>query len=548
MTAPPYTSDDGHIVYGKCYASYVRSISDRDGDPDPYPDIELLSGTVKFESVYDSAGARPALPLPALPRTKGIVISGDTYEVKNSNLVDKEGREGVWLVLSVDGIPLTWRATVTLTDERNRVLLNTAYIVTEGVWEVELDGRHVINLPDLIPNPGALTPVEGSALRAAQQTLDEIRVLKGLIDTTKLGVDGSAASALTYRNQAQGFRNEAETFKNTATTQAGLATTAKTAAETARTGAQTARTGAETARTGAETAKSQVDTAKTQIDTTHNHIHQDVTHADTHALAAGASAQTATTKALEASNSAGVATTKATEAAQSRADALTFRNTAQGAATTATTKAGEASVSAQTATTKAAQTAIDALTLAQRVSTGAREIRRTSDGKPYLIPEAQVTEVDLRVDTTAGTRVLLGNTMIFGDTGMRRLASWDEAGAIAGNMPSGLEPTPGIAGYVAVRREGNLVTLMIRGGRATGTDVRVTLVAGWAANSPTWEIGSTRIGTLSVAKMIQYRLGSAHATFYGASSGDLFGDNQYHVVIRWMTTDPWPTFLPGTPG
>lgn len=539
MTAPtpPHASPDGEMIYGKCYASYVQSVSDKDGDPDPYPDVTLLSGTAKFEAVFDGVSARGALTLPAVPRSKGIVVSGDVFDIVNSNLVDKEGREGVWLLASVDNVPITWRITVTLMDTKNRTVLNSPYIVTEALWNKAPDGGLTVNLPDLIPNPGALTAIEGSALRAAQQALDEIKVLKGLIDTTKTDTDASAASALTHRNAAEGFKNTAGTSATTATTQAGLATTARTGAETARTGAQTAQTGAQTARTGAETAKAGADAVKAQIDVVHAHVEQDVGHANTHAIASGAASQTATTKAAEASASAGVATTKAAEASQARADALGYRNTAGGSAGTATAKAAEAVAAALAALTSRDETKVFrdqaegfAGTLSQRVNFGAQEIAYTSDGKPYLI-ENPVVNVPLTVDTSAGTRVMLGNVMVHGDTGWRRITNsivWPFA----------------TTNDVRIARHGNLVTIAMQFINAPAmvsvvvdgvfpVGFRPTTNTSWRGNRHGNGGEETHIGALASGTLL----------FNKSATGGSF----IYLHQTFRTSDPWPTELPGTP-
>ena len=153
-----------------------------------------------------------------------------------------------------------------------------------------------------------------------------------------------------------------------------------------------------------------------------------------------------------------------------------------------------------------------------------------------------------RIDTTVGTRVFAGGQMIYGDTGRRALASWDAEGNITGNMPTGLNPSPDTAGYVAIRRENNLVTLYIRGGEATGETVVVRdLGTGYTAHGDTWELAFCRVGTYTNGKTALVRLGQGRITFTGIAPGDKFGDAQYHVVIRWAPTDAWPPALPGTP-
>ena len=153
-----------------------------------------------------------------------------------------------------------------------------------------------------------------------------------------------------------------------------------------------------------------------------------------------------------------------------------------------------------------------------------------------------------RIDTTVGTRVFAGDTMIYGDTGRRALASWDAEGNITGNMPEGMIPTPGVEGYVAIRRENNLVTMYIRGAEASRNAVVIKAIPfGFSAVDGTWELAYCRIGTNVEAKNALARLGVGHITFTGVSPGDKFGDHQYHVVMRWAPADGWPTGLPGTP-
>lgn len=154
----------------------------------------------------------------------------------------------------------------------------------------------------------------------------------------------------------------------------------------------------------------------------------------------------------------------------------------------------------------------------------------------------------LSIDTTVGTRVFAGDQMIYGDTGRRVLASWDKSGVITGDMPTGLAPISNTDGYVVIRRENNLVTLYIRGGQATGGTVVVgNLPLGYSAHSDTWEFGFCRVGTIHVAKEAMVRLGQGHVTITGIAAGDRFGDSQYHVVIRWATSDIWPGSLIGNP-
>ena len=214
----------------------------------------------------------------------------------------------------------------------------------------------------------------------------------------------------------------------------------------------------------------------------------------------------------------------AAEAATSETNAKGYENTAGDYASVATTAATEA---------------VNAMERATEIAGGDFATHEYVDG---AVANA------LRVDTTVGTRLFFGKHMVYGDTGRRALASWDDEGNITGNMPEGLIPTPGVAGYVAIRRENNLVTMYIRGGEAAQNIVAVRgLGFGYSPVSNTWELSFCRIGTNTVAKNAMTRLGAGHVTFSGVTAGDKFGDHQYHVVLRWAPVDDWPTGLPGTP-
>lgn len=166
-------------------------------------------------------------------------------------------------------------------------------------------------------------------------------------------------------------------------------------------------------------------------------------------------------------------------------------------------------------------------------------------GDPGEVTLEQLNQA-IRVDTSVGTRVFSGDTMVYGDTGRRVLASWDAEGNITGNMPAGLIPSPDTPGHVVIRRENNLVTLYIRGAEASQNTVAVDgLPLGYTANSDTWELGFCRVGTHTTSKEAMVRLGAGHVTITGVSAGDKFGNSQYHVVIRWAPDNLWPRALIG---
>ena len=180
-----------------------------------------------------------------------------------------------------------------------------------------------------------------------------------------------------------------------------------------------------------------------------------------------------------------------------------------------------------------------------RGATGAKG-DKGDKGDPGEVTLEQLSQA-IRVDTSVGTRVFSGYTMIYGDTGRRVLASWDAEGNITGNMPTGLIPSSDTPGHVVIRRENNLVTLYIRGAEASQNTVAINgLPLGYTANSDTWELGFCRVGTHTNSKEALVRLGAGHVTITGVSAGDKFGNSQYHVVIRWAPDNLWPGALIGT--
>lgn len=254
---------------------------------------------------------------------------------------------------------------------------------------------------------------------------------------------------------------------------------------------------------------------------------------------AGAAAGSASAAAGSASAAAGSASAAAGSAATADGHASTATGKASAASGSATAAAGSASAaagSAATANDKAVQTAADALTLRQRIDAGTKEIGYTAEGDPYLLPEAEIREVSLRVDTTVGTRVFLGDTMIFSDTGWRDVsAAWA--------LPSG-ETTAELT-MMHIRRENNTVTLRghitrIGGGSLLAAARLFNQVTGWRMlynqNLPAAALSSSTvgIGTSSTAAAIGYSINGP------ASDSARF-------QVSWPVSDPWPASLPGTP-
>ena len=142
----------------------------------------------------------------------------------------------------------------------------------------------------------------------------------------------------------------------------------------------------------------------------------------------------------------------------------------------------------------------------------------------------------IRVDTTVGTRVFVGTTMIYGDTGWR-----DISADMINNW----------TGQIWVRRRGNDVTLVAQGVSGGSPSNMLNLQSGFRTpifgrsglnygspypmadgSSPTNILG----GYLVVA-------GGGHILRAYLESGvaSLLGD------ASWTTNDSWPSSLPGTP-
>ena len=328
----------------------------------------------------------------------------------------------------------------------------------------------------------------------------------------------------------------------------GFTKAAKASASAAASSEANAKTSETNAASSAASAKSQQESAKT-------HFNNTVTEAGKAASSAAAAKTSETNAASSASASASSASSSKDQADKSAASA-TQAASARDAAKTSETNAAGSAAAAKTSETNSKQSETNAGDYAAVATTAATEavdaMERATEiaGGDFATREYVDNAVAgaLRVDTTVGTRLFFGKHMIYGDTGRRALASWDAEGNITGNMPEGLIPSPGVDGYVAIRRENNLVTMYIRGAEAAQNIVAVrSLGFGYSPVTNTWELAFCRIGTNTAAKNAMARLGAGHVTFSGLTAGDKFGDHQYHVVIRWAPVDDWPTGLPGTP-
>ena len=133
-----------------------------------------------------------------------------------------------------------------------------------------------------------------------------------------------------------------------------------------------------------------------------------------------------------------------------------------------------------------------------------------------------------RIDTTVGTRVFAGDTMIYGDTGWRNV-DW---------LPNGHDIET-----LKARRQNNTITL-------TGV---ITPKSGGEVSRPSAipdgfrQTASNGLGvylyTLSGAQVAYFYLNVAGTTYLRNTTNDSAG----RFALTWVTDEAWPTSLPGTP-
>ena len=158
------------------------------------------------------------------------------------------------------------------------------------------------------------------------------------------------------------------------------------------------------------------------------------------------------------------------------------------------------------------------------------------------------TSPPIRIDTTVGTRVFAGDTMIFGDTGRRMLTGWNSAGEVTyGTLPSGIVPTPGVSGGIYIRRVGHRVTMSLVAANAGSSAPTIPIPDGFRVTSapfPFINLFPIRAGGVSLA-----RIGVAFIFLSGVTNGANMADGSgsYAASISWDATQSWPTTLPGLP-
>ena len=153
-----------------------------------------------------------------------------------------------------------------------------------------------------------------------------------------------------------------------------------------------------------------------------------------------------------------------------------------------------------------------------------------------------------RIDTTVGTRVFVGDTMIYGDTGRRMLTQWNSAGEVTyGTLPSGIVPTPGVSGGIYIRRVGARVTISLIAASAGSSAPSIPIPAGFRVTSAPFPY--TNLFPIRASRVTQARIGATFIFLGGMTVGENIADstNSYAASISWDATQSWPTTLPGTP-
>lgn len=154
----------------------------------------------------------------------------------------------------------------------------------------------------------------------------------------------------------------------------------------------------------------------------------------------------------------------------------------------------------------------------------------------------QTVALGITVDTSVGTRVYVGDTMIHGDTGWRELPL----------------PERFISGRVLIKRENNDVTLRLEGAEITGLEnitsndyLTATNFIPVGFRPPLW--GDRPVGFFT-GDYAQYRgyFGIAQQSrllYLVSETDDNLGTGNARASgeMSWTTTTLWPTSLPGNP-
>ena len=143
--------------------------------------------------------------------------------------------------------------------------------------------------------------------------------------------------------------------------------------------------------------------------------------------------------------------------------------------------------------------------------------------------------IPVRIDTSAGTRVFAGTTMITGDTGTRDVSE----------IAEGFDFSSSTYHKMTLRRVGNQVYMEATGVR-TADDAWLTKVLPAGFRPRTGEYNALRGFALSNGRVSA--VGNSNTLLrLSRSSGDFKTGDTVTINTTWFTNDGWPTTLPGTP-
>ena len=149
----------------------------------------------------------------------------------------------------------------------------------------------------------------------------------------------------------------------------------------------------------------------------------------------------------------------------------------------------------------------------------------------------------LRLDTQVGTRIFSADTMIHGDTGWRVLPHHSDNSGLTGE------------GRILIRRQGDLITVYFDSiGVTEGSGAELVL---HTRQIPAGFRAANRVGTIFTvsASFASYDYADLRFNnslwFLSRRKAGVYSTDRTGMVLNgevsWITNDPWPATLPGTP-
>lgn len=135
-------------VTGAWKATDYDSRDDQDALPEQIP----LKGKVTFRARFDARDRFEAISVPALDGSYMLSLREMVYPTVRGRLIDRQGRDGVWLPAVIGGVPVVWTAIPELETDpgvglRGEPLPSDR--VTFGPAEPDSEGRRVLSLADV---------------------------------------------------------------------------------------------------------------------------------------------------------------------------------------------------------------------------------------------------------------------------------------------------------------------------------------------------------------------------------------------------------------